>query len=459
KENNYILHRLANSIVVIDELQSYSPSEWDKVKYFISNFAQSFNMRFIIMSATLPKIHSIAAGYNAEFTPLIEDVQKRFLQNPNFKDRVLFDFSLIDKYDKISLEDLTKKVLFLSSQYVKEKGGVHTIIEFIHKKSTTEFYESVIQFEALFSFDETFILSGTILEPRRKEIIDFLKNKENRSKNILLITTQVVEAGVDIDMDLGFKNISLLDSDEQLAGRINRNTNKERCTLFLFRKDEPFRVYKNDFRYDFSKAMYQNKAQRSQILENKDFRLLYELVIDKINKENQLEFTKNFQDYIQSIRNLDFKVVSDDFKLIDNNNISFFVPLDLSLKFDENGILNNFSEKDYRFLQNKGCIKSNMVIGTKVWALYKTIINDKSTNYMMRIIDLKILNGIISKFTFTMFRNDKFENELGPFLEYNEGNKSYLNCGFYCFNEYFNDIYDYHTGLREQKMKEGSFIF
>lgn len=67
-------------------------------------------------------------------------------------------------------------------------------------------------------FDEVFLLSGTILEPRRREIINELKNPLSRKKNILLITTQVVEAGVDIDMDLGFKNISLIDSDEQLAG-------------------------------------------------------------------------------------------------------------------------------------------------------------------------------------------------------------------------------------------------
>jgi len=459
KENNYILHRLANSIVVIDELQTYSPSEWDKLKYFISNFAQSFNMRFIIMSATLPKIHSVAAGCNDEFTPLIEDVQNRFLQNPNFRDRVLFDFSLIDKYDKISIEDLTKQVLSLSSQYVKEKGSVHTIIEFIHKRSTTEFYDNVIQLNSLFVFDEIFILSGTILEPRRKEIIDCLKNKGNRNKNILLITTQVVEAGVDIDMDLGFKNISLLDSDEQLAGRINRNANKERCTLFLFRKDEPFRVYKNDFRYDFSKAMYQNKTQRSQILENKDFRLLYELVIDKINKENQLEFTENFQDYIQSVKNLDYKVVSDEFKLIDNNNISFFVPLDLKLKFDENGHLRSFSAKDYQFLQDRACIKSNMVVGTKVWELYNTVITDKTSNYMMKIIDLKILNGIISKFTFSMFRNDKLENDLSPYLEYNEGNKSFKTNGYYCFNSSYNEIYNYETGLNENLLNNSYFIF
>lgn len=196
------------------------------------------------MSATLPKIHSIATGLNIQFNPLIKDAQKRYLQNPNFKNRVLFDFSLIDKYETISVSDLADEVLKESSKYSLKKSSVHTIVEFIHKKSTTDFYDSIIKKEGEFSFDKILVLSGTILEPRRKEIINFLKDDENRVKTILLITTQVVEAGVDIDMDLGFKNISLLDSDEQLAGRINGNAKKEKCRLFLFKKDEPFFIIK-----------------------------------------------------------------------------------------------------------------------------------------------------------------------------------------------------------------------
>mgnify|MGYP000335079520 CR=1 FL=1 len=83
-------------------------------------------------------------------------------------------------------------------------------------------------------FDEIYLLSGTILEPRRKEIIENLKTSEYRKMRVLLISTQVVEAGVDIDMDLGFKDKSIIDSEEQLAGRINRNVRKQSCKLYVF---------------------------------------------------------------------------------------------------------------------------------------------------------------------------------------------------------------------------------
>ncbi|MBK6948879.1 MAG: hypothetical protein IPH16_13240 [Haliscomenobacter sp.] len=72
---------------------------------------------------------------------------------------------------------------------------------------------------------------------------------------MLLITTQVVEAGVDIDMDLGFKNVSLIDSDEQLAGRVNRNVGKENCEVYLFRLNDATILYGKDYRYHITKNL------------------------------------------------------------------------------------------------------------------------------------------------------------------------------------------------------------
>mgnify|MGYP000169888704 CR=1 FL=1 len=49
---------------------------------------------------------------------------------------------------------------------------------------------------------------------------------------MILVATQVIEAGVDIDMDIGFKDISRLDSEEQFMGRINRSGKKDGVVYF-----------------------------------------------------------------------------------------------------------------------------------------------------------------------------------------------------------------------------------
>ncbi|MBK7873827.1 MAG: hypothetical protein IPJ74_25790 [Saprospiraceae bacterium] len=89
------------------------------------------------------------------------------------------------KIKDITLQQIAEEVLEKSRDYAKKdfgkakpKDSVYTIIEFIFKKSASEFYK-IIQPTNDF-FDEIFVLSGTILEHRRKQIINYLKNLENR---------------------------------------------------------------------------------------------------------------------------------------------------------------------------------------------------------------------------------------------------------------------------------------
>lgn len=67
-------------------------------------------------------------------------------------------------------------------------------------------------------------LSGDDSIAERKRILDKVKKATD---TIILVSTQVIEAGVDIDMDIGYKNISKLDSEEQFLGRINRSCKKK----------------------------------------------------------------------------------------------------------------------------------------------------------------------------------------------------------------------------------------
>ena len=89
KEMNYLFHRLANSVVVIDELQTYNPLLWDKMYYLIEQYARFFNVRFILMSATLPKIGklNVPLTQKTEFVDLLPRARE-YIVNPNFAGRV-----------------------------------------------------------------------------------------------------------------------------------------------------------------------------------------------------------------------------------------------------------------------------------------------------------------------------------------------------------------------------------
>jgi len=456
KKSNYLLHRLANSIVIIDELQSYNPKHWDKVKYFISNYAKYFNIRFILMSATLPKLHNITLSETEllRFHGLIKNARDNYLQNPNFCERVIIQSNLLDIKD-ISLEQLAEIVYKKSENYAKNrddkyKNSVYTIIEFIFKKTTTEFYDIIIKKELFIDY-EVFVLSGTIIEPRRKYIIEYLKDEENRRKKVLLISTQVVEAGVDIDMDFGFKNQSLIDSDEQLAGRINRNVEKNGCELWLFKYNEPSKIYDGDLRYRVTNKIENKEIRR--ILQEKDFDVLYQKVMEEINIKNKSVYKINFEDYQNHISSLRFNDIHFEFKLIESNTVTIFVPENIPVICYKSEL--NFSAKELSFLERWGVHKSEeeYISGEKVWGLYISFINNQQINYSQKDIELKILNGIMSKYVFSIFTSKI--NYLNRYLDYQEDLHDYKVYQYYklnssCIGE--DSIYSLEGGLNEKRL-------
>ncbi|MBI1183329.1 CRISPR-associated helicase Cas3' [bacterium] len=464
KEANYLLHRLANSVVVIDELQSYNPSHWDKLVYFIQQYAKHYNIKFILMSATLPRIDELKVkGIEQNvFTSLIPDAKRKYFQNPNFGSRVTFDLTTIqslpnntnEAYKVIAerlIEESLKYAEFVSKDPKdKPKGSVYTIIEFIFKKSATEFYKLIEKLDH--PFDEVFVLSGTILEHRRKHIINFLKNEENRKKKVLLITTQVVEAGVDIDMDLGFKNISLIDSDEQLAGRINRNVNKENCKLFLFEINQPGKIYDRDIRYQETiKFLRENPKTHKRILEEKDFGYLYDLVVKNIEKWNETNFAKGkLSEYLDDIKNLRFDSVNEKFKLIDQDNLSVFVPL--AIPIEQNG--EKIFDKSECDLLRKNDLFAHDVDGVKVFDFYLSLLDGEKGDFIEDKIRMKTLRSIMSKFTISLFANPKTETAL---IEFSNTEKSQF--GF-IYLEHWEKVYDEFKGLDESQFEnvENQFL-
>lgn len=467
KDDIYLMHRLANSVIVLDELQSYPPKQWDKMLFLLNEYGQYFNIRFILMSATLPRLDKIEAVQRAakrplpEVTDLLPDPRQYFL-NPNFRGRVTFRFDLLGTSgrDEIALPELAATVLEKSRARAvlpECEGRVFTMVEFIFKKSATEFrgeFEKLDKF-----FDEIFVLSGTILESRRREIIAFLK-KHQRTENlkVLLITTQVVEAGVDIDMDLGFKNVSLIDSDEQLAGRVNRNVNKKGCEVWLFKVNEPGILYGKDFRLEAMREM--SAIERRAVLEDKNFGKLYDRVFDRIEQQNRSTVVENFQDnYLPLFQKLDFPAANEKFKLIDQPTLSVFVPVALPLRIEnEKGEQEDFfNENERHFLEKSGIWKQDCleIDGAAVWQFYRKLCDNKEkpTDFVASKIEQKTLQGILSKFTFSTFDSPKNRLGLRCFCDETD-----------CFENYFvltryEDLYKLESGLDESKLENAENFF
>ncbi|MFT6337926.1 MAG: CRISPR-associated endonuclease/helicase Cas3 [Halioglobus sp.] len=439
KDDNYILHRLSNSVVVIDELQTYDPKHWDKIIFFLHHYSKHFNIRFIIMSATLPKIDQLSLDAVGSIQALIPNKHKYF-NNKNFKGRIDFDFSLLGKSGRetIELDDLLDKVHYELEIYAASNGNKSNgLIEFIIKKSASSFYKLATH-DVRFEDYKMFLISGTILEPRRKEIIDAIKEK--KYTKTLVVSTQVIEAGVDIDMDVGFKDRSIVDSDEQLAGRVNRNAKKRGCKVFMFNYDREHKIYGGDLRY---KQRIVHKEYKS-ILEDKNFDVLYNRVNKEIIELNKSVHFQNLHDYIKYLRVFNFKRINDDFKLIDSDTTSVYIPLNIERQW--------FTVSQQRFLDSFGDDHLEVVRGEQVFDIYLDIIKGDA-DFTDKTISKKQIGGIMSNFMFSIFTDSKLNLELLSYSEY-----EYFNKFGIIYLRDWNEVYDYEDGIKDDKFEESYVI-
>lgn len=190
-------YQLANSVIVLDEIQSYKNKIWAEIICYLKELAKMFNIKIIIMSATLPDL-DILSRFQAQAVDLLEN-SSRFFAVDCFKNRVKLNYDLL-KVDKDSILDELKTHL---KQYLKSDKKI--LIEFIKKKTAHDFWVDLQENED-FKDVQIEYLSGDDSIAERKRILDKVKKATD---TIILVSTQVIEAGVDIDMDIGYKNGSV----------------------------------------------------------------------------------------------------------------------------------------------------------------------------------------------------------------------------------------------------------
>lgn len=292
-------YQLANSVIVLDEIQSYKNKIWAEIICYLKELAKMFNIKIIIMSATLPDL-DILSRFQAQAVDLLEN-SSRFFAVDCFKNRVKLNYDLL-KVDKDSILDELKTHL---KQYLKSDKKI--LIEFIKKKTAHDFWVDLQENED-FKDVQIEYLSGDDSIAERKRILDKVKKATD---TIILVSTQVIEAGVDIDMDIGYKNISKLDSEEQFLGRINRSCKKEGIAYF-FEVDEASDIYKDDVR--LSESIVLKDVNMQKILELKLFDEYYKKVLET----TMGKYSYHFDEFIKDISDLNYESISTHMKLIDD---------------------------------------------------------------------------------------------------------------------------------------------
>ncbi|MBU5677231.1 CRISPR-associated helicase Cas3' [Alkaliphilus sp. MSJ-5] len=390
KENLFPLPQIANSVIILDEIQSYRNDIWKEIITFLKNYSEILNIKIIIMSATLPNLDTLV-DTEVKTINLIENRQKYF-NNRIFKDRVELDFSLLD---------VTEDVLDILLDHVVEnskKKDINILVEFIKKTTAMDFFKRLNEYRL--KGDGKFnkqirLITGDDNSIERNKIIEEIRH----NKNIILVATQVIEAGVDIDMDIGYKDISMLDSEEQFLGRINRSCKMTNGGIvYFFNLDNAAAVYLKDIRKEKNITVLADNIR--DILINKDFSTYYEYVLDYLNKQSKKNTDKNFDEFIDEyINKLNFKEVEKRMKLIDED-YEYSVFLSRKIEMLDGTILD----------------------GGEIWDEYVGLLENGKMEYSERKVKLSEVQSKLNYFIYKVKRNDFIhEKNIGDLYYISDG--------------------------------------
>lgn len=208
------INRLAGAIVLLDEVQAIKAEYYPLLAAVMDCIAKYYGTRFILMTATQPKLFDCTQS-NIQYIPqkpleLLPDYPIYFQQ--------LHRTKLVPEWDKLqSLEVVCDAILEHSEKY----NSILCVVNRV--QDSIELYDMLEE-----SGKKVLYLSTNIISVDRKAVIQRAKEYLNPENPVpfIMVSTQTIEAGVDLDFDMAFRDLAPMESIIQAAGRVNRSGSK-----------------------------------------------------------------------------------------------------------------------------------------------------------------------------------------------------------------------------------------
>lgn len=290
-------HNICNAIVILDEVQNVPPKYYEPIKEVFEHMGAYFGTRFIFVTATQPIIFP-----RKEIIELTDVSRKKTKEYFVKRKRIQLNQSL--------LQQGKQDISYWINLFIRDIDA-HSDKSFLFINNTIAQSQEV--FNQLYdNYGEDVpihYLSSSVLPVFRKNIIDDIRKKKGRQ---IVVSTQVVEAGVDIDLDIVYRDFAPMDSINQSAGRCNRNEAQGKGTVKLFDSGKAF-IYDQTLR-DITRQIL---SEYGEIIQEKGFYAINEAYFERVQSIS----SKNSNESIKlsrALKMLQLEDVADTFKLIDD---------------------------------------------------------------------------------------------------------------------------------------------
>lgn len=318
------LHNIGNSVIVFDEVQTLPAHLIRPCVLAITQLVQHYGCTAVLCTATQPALNQIIKSNGfAPDLPITELCPDELFSDPVFK-RVNY------KQDgKLTNNELETR---LSSE-----NQVLCVVN--TRKQAKDVFN-------LLPMDGRFHLSTWMTPHHRRQVLDLIHDRLEKGETCRVVSTSLIEAGVDIDFPTVYKSLSGLDSILQAGGRCNREGKRvfDESTVHVFEAEEktPKEIAQNctaTQRAMSKKADFESKEAVSSYFSFLLYTLNGQLALDQkriLDKMNHYEFEK----------------IATEFKMIEGEGYVIYIPTPESEPLLDK-LKNVSAPKEYRWLMKK----------------------------------------------------------------------------------------------------------
>lgn len=286
------IHNIANSIIILDEVQNINPQYHFLIGTALEKFAEIFNVYFLQLTATQPNI------FGSEVNNHIITAEM-FMQNDVFN-RVKIDF-------KRDLTNIDKFIEFFDKDFYDN----NCLIVVNTKKNVTCLYKSIKDLKDEY---KCYCLTTNLTPKDRNDRIKEIKSMLLLDKKVIVVSTQLIEAGVDLSFKRVYRDFAPLDSIVQVAGRCNRH-----CEYGP--RNGKMTIFNTDKNTVYPRILLQYTSEvleKKNVFEDKDFMVLTKQYFDKF------DFSATSDEIINAIKHMNYdtkglnkQISISEFKVID----------------------------------------------------------------------------------------------------------------------------------------------
>jgi CRISPR-associated helicase Cas3/CRISPR-associated endonuclease Cas3-HD len=315
------LHNLMEAVILFDEAQSLPQHLAVPTLAALSHLSAAYHSSIVFATATQPA-----------FDTLHEPVSKHAASGWRPIEVVPDHPELFRKLERVKVSWPTSGEKLTWADLAAEIGNADQVLVVVNLKR-----HALALLDALGDTPDVFHLSTNLCAEHRRAVLDKVRARLRNGLSCRLISTQCVEAGVDVDFPKVFRALAPLEAIAQAAGRCNRegrmNTNGRLGEVTVFEPDVPFSGSHNrPWTPVYPTWAYYQAASRTQTmlasagdkgLDINDpnlFRNYYRQLYD-MNDSASLNV-----ELVKAIDEIDFPTIADLYRLIDQDAIQVLVP-------------------------------------------------------------------------------------------------------------------------------------